>query len=608
MAKFKLFSFKKREAPIRTVTKTKKEYPFAPDLMMAVYLPATLLVVMGAAFLFPGEAAPLEYFSVRWRLVSALLSGVHFFPYLVISALVGSFGFPRLTVERYASFSLEFVDAIRGHVVAAIASSALYALIYLLVYPLALDYKASLTFDANLYHTSRERAAAQSADENWREAAQFMSICERIWPQNDENRELHNKIALGLEAERYEDDSAKPRDSEQKEPAAEALTGTQAFALAQQAFNRERYYEAHWYATLAGRLTRQGSAEAAAIARLAAESWNKIASPGPSSQTQEQYSIYHRKQEGYNALISGDWIRAYYIFKELREEAPGDEDTVDFLSRAEDGLKENAFFLDEINMAIGESLSGSVFSLPWLSPQGNSLGRMVMSFSSLSNIKDYSYAIGIEILRVDQESQPVYRVKAPYGKILPLRLESTAGGDQCLLLMRALDRGDQSRRWEPVWEPAESGRTDGFQMILPVSYSDFLLASEARQGLSSLSAFELMNAMQRLGDKGFIVQTFQYEILNRIGESILLLPMAIFAIVIGWRFRALTKLRVFGFMMMAIIPTVISVAGAFFRQFQSYGVILAVANLDFSLAVALLAAEWFVLFGLSLIILAAQHG
>jgi hypothetical protein len=381
------------------------------------------------------------------------------------------------------------------------------------------------------------------------------------------------------------------------------MDAAEALSLGEAALGEERYFDAHWLATVAERLAKPGSPEAVNASRLAGRAWNAVQSLAPSARESRLYSIFRLKQSGYEAMVSGDWIRAYYIFQELSGLSPEDPDAANFFTQSERGAREIAFFIDEIEAAAGETLTGAVFSLSMERVNGRP-GRGVLRFSGLSGFPDYAYGIGLEFMSFDGEGRPVSRLEAPYAKILPMRL-----GDRprALVLMQALDRHDRNRRWEPVWT-AGSAPAAGTQLLLDISYEDFLLLSQVRRGVGNLQMGELFAAARTLGSGGYIPEVFEAEMINRLSVPLFFFPMAILSIVIGWRYRAKKRPRYLFIPMLPLLPLVFNGLVYLYRNILNTLGIWAVISLGFSTALIICIAGLALLFILSLIILAAQHG
>jgi hypothetical protein len=578
---------------------------------------------MGFRFIFPGETAPIPYFSRSWRIIRGLVDFINLFPALAMSALVIPFGRAAFAEEEYTSFSPRFFQSIKGPVITAICAAMVYGLLFFLALPLLRDQELNKRSEGNLYRLARERAHVHGQEGEWLEAAWFIAICDRIWPGSPEMSRLKDQAAVHLEDYRFEED--KDRAAVRAEAAGDAwgaavsvLPGqrqpvnvTEALILGKAALAEERYFDAHWLATLAGRLAGPDSLEAADAARLAGLSWSAIQSLAPNVRESRLYATFRLKQSGYEAMVSGDWIRAYYIFQELLELSPNDPDAANFFIKSEQGARETAFFIDEMELAVGEVLTGAVFSLPVSSVNG-SPRRAALRFSSLSGFPDYSYGIGLEYISFDGDARPVSRVEAPYAKILPIR---PGARPQTAVLMQALDRHDRNHRWGPLWaadpalppspEEAVSGET---QLLLDISYEDFLLLSHTRRGLDNLQLGELFSAARRLGSAGYLPGVFEAEIVYRLSVPLFFLPLSILSIVIGWRYRARKRPRYLFIPMLPLLPLVFNGLVRLYRNILNTTGIWAVISLGFSTTLVIFIAVLALLFIFSLIFLAAQHG
>jgi hypothetical protein len=338
--------------------------------------------------------------------------------------------------------------------------------------------------------------------------------------------------------------------------------------------------------------------------------WNKIESLEPNRREARLYSLFSLKQSGYEAMVSDDWIRAFYIFQELIGQTPDDPDAAKFLAASEKGTREAAFFIDEMEVSLGDALTGAVFSLPVRTRSG-APGRVVLRAASLSAFPDYAYGLDLEFLIFDNEARPLARLNAPYVKLMPVTLDDRA---QIKVFMRALDRHDEGRRWEGEWRleagiPAayRSGLGDT-QIILDLGYENFLLLSRIRRGLAGLRLGELFSASKILGQAGYISQVFHAEILNRLGAVLFFLPMTILSIILGWCFRTKRRPRYLFIPMLPVLPIVFTGMTQLCRTALNTLGITLIIGIGFPAAFVIFIAAMAVSFILSLIFLAAQHG
>lgn len=588
----------------------------SPTGLFILYMVLSCLVIMGFRFILP-ITPPLELYTRSWRAVQGVLAYIELFPALVMAGLVIPFGLTKRQ-DSFGSFSPEFLKRIKPSIFLAIIGVGAYGLLFCLAYPLAKDYETYLYAQGYLFKSSKEKALISAEKKEWPEVAEFLAVCEQIWPNSPEIEELRTDTIMGMEEWRIAQANTH-KDAWVEENEFEniilAYTDTlgrpnpvnaaEALAMADQAFQSERYYDAHWLANLGIRLARQGSPERLQGTQLARRAWNRVGALEPTAKETAIYSLYRKKREGYEALASEDWVKAYYIFKELSVETPGDPDVSRFLEMSEQGLEDVAFFIDEMETILGEIHTEALFSFPLRSSAPPKTGRTVLRIGSLFASKKHSYGASIDLMSFDEDGRLLYRVETPYAKILPV---TTASGSKVLLLLRSLDREDRQKVFDPICSGPDQTVSKDARLILDLSYDDFLLLSRLRQGLNPLFVGELMAIAQRIGSYGYIPQLFQAEILYRISEVAVFLPLTILMIVAGWRFRASKPSWVVGIPMLAVLPMVFNGIVFFCRSLIHTFSIWTVIAFGFPLAIVCFTLGMIVLYIFSLIVLSAQHG
>jgi hypothetical protein len=577
-----------------------------PFIFCAYMLAASLLIMVFRLFV-PTDAIPLPIYSTQWRFVGGFLDCFYFFPALIFSGLVLLFGLQENPQEEYKRFSPGLLEYLKVPIVMGIAATLVYTLLFHLAAPLAHDFVSTLRFRGELYMQSRAGALRYAERGEWPEAEQFMRVCDSIWPENPDNEALREQIEFGIDSWwlsaslRDESEAAEETVSRNRHPLGqESVSATEALVMADTAFREERYYDSHWLAVLAGRLARQGSVEATQAQRLASLAWNAISTATPSAQEEEAYYLYHQKRDGYEAVVAGDWIRAYYIFKALDSRLPSDPDVANFLALSEKGAQESSFFVDEVDEHVGEMLSGAFFSLPI-----ENGGRAVLRVFSLSTMPDASYGTGFEIMAFSADGTLRYDLTTPYVKILPIHLDGT---EKLLIMLRALSRESAEASLDPVWSGEDIPSITNADLILNVSYDDFLLLARLRRGLDVLSIEDLFTASDHFGDYGYITKVFEAELIYRLGEPAGMLSLVMLIIIVGWRFRSLVRPRYLGIPMLFILPTVFNGLVFCFRKLLNLFSITSVIAFGFSTAIIVFGVGLVCLFILCLILVSAQHG
>jgi hypothetical protein len=575
-----------------------------PQFIFLVYMVVSSLFIMIFRFIFPGSEAPLIIFARDWRVLQGVLEVFNFFPALALSALVIPFGLASFE-ENYQSFSDIFFKRLISSIITAIIAAILYAIIFFFALPMLKNHEENLRYSGELYHYAKKNAFERRDAGYWFDAYQFIGICDHIWVNSPELAALRDEVVINmgnmLATTSGEGSYARARERNPSEPMPLSVEqypvdSTQALSLSRIAFDEERYFDAHWLANLGMRLAIRGSAEAANAARLASEAWNKISSQAPNQRETHLFELFEMKLSGYRAMESGDWIQAFYIFKELSTLTPADPDIRNFLRASEIGARETAFFIDEIEMSLGEILNSVVFSLPVQN------GRAVMRFSSITTSLDIAYGMGFEYMEFDENSNLRANVTSRYAKLKPVII---GGRPQIVILTHALNRYDRNHYYQSEW--LFGNRSVSAGIFLDISFEDFVLVNNVRRGLTNLQIDELFDASNRLRDAGYVHQIFQAEVLNRLGSALFFLPVAIFVIIVAWRYRAKQKPRYFFALLLPVLPIVFHGFVFLYRlMFNTLGIWL-VLSIGFSAALVVYIVTLAVTLFVSLIALSAQH-
>jgi hypothetical protein len=272
-----------------------------------------------------------------------------------------------------------------------------------------------------------------------------------------------------------------------------------------------------------------------------------------------------------------------------------------YFALSENGVKNVAFFTDEISLTLERTLKGAtgvVFSFPF------ETGRLVMRMYSLSVFTDNAYGIETEIMAFNRSGRPTWSMEVPYTKIMPLSLDA---GSSLSFLLRALDRTGKAPPNEPEITVFGQIIPDNSELVLPVSWDTFLLLTNLQRGLSALSPADLRTAAKNLAACGYLPEVFESELLQRFIKPLFLLPLGIFAIALGWRYRTLKRARYMAIPMLGILPVVFNGAVYFGRSWLDDLGILAVVSFGFTTTAIFFGVGIVVLFVVSLIMLAANH-
>ena len=575
----------------------KKEAIFSPLGIFILYILGSAAAIMTFRFILPGEAVPLARFSTSWRLIRGVVDYLNLFPALALSALVIPYGFRVFVRDTSIAFSPQFLQSLKMPMLTAFSAVALYGVLFTLVLPLAREHEANLRFQGRLYNHAWQLARESARKGEFADTANLLAVCERIWPNNEELARFKADLDIRFDQTRSAYTGIRPElSSVSGLPGPQPVSVSDALVLAQTALDEERYFDAHWLASLAERLAGDGSPEQILANRLAGLAWTGVNSIAPTATETRAFTVYRLKREGHEALLAEQWIRAYYIFLELLDIRPDDPDAHRYFALSEEGVRQVAFFIDEMELSLGRIHNGAVYSLPYGS------GRMVMRVSSLSTFPDNAYGMDVEVMVFDGDGQALWSMTAPYAKLFPLDFNTSTA-----LLFRALDRMDKTISWENKAFSLEQSAPDTAQLALSIPWDTFILLSAVYRGISGLSPAELSLASKTLGVFGYQKEVFEAELLRRFAVPFFYLPLTIFILALCWRFRALVHPRFIGIPMLGILPIVFSGIEFFCHALIGDLCIWAVISVGFSTAAIIFSAGLLALLAVSLILLVAQH-
>jgi len=599
----------------------------SPAFVLVAYVVLAALSVLFFRTAFPAEPPPLPVFRGGWRAALWLIDIVALFPALVLSALVLPFcmdGF-RFT-DSFPKFSPNlFKRCFMVPVITAISASVFYALLFFLVLPAAQNSERNMRSRGEIYRMASERALAHYRAGEWVKASQFLGIAGNAWgltvgawPDGHELADMTAEVNIHLERMRFV--TAEDRARERSGPTVFDIPGlwnpvntAEAMDKSRAAYADGRLFDAHWLATLGQRLAPQNSPEWADAARFAAHAWNLIEDLSPTPEQARMHELFARKRSGYRAMLAGDWIQAFHVFRELSGLLPGDPDVRNFLEQSTRQLAGVAFFTDEMYLTVGNTVTGPVFSLPV--EIGEWRGRAVLRLAGLSFTPDAAFGVGLEYMLFDRQSRLLLHLHAPYARFRPFTVDADGPYPRhyVMVLMRALDRDDPAGRWEHTVESVSDAAgveavfsREGAWLWLNVDYETFLMLARMRRDVSAMSLGALFDAATVSAEMGYIPQVFEAEILNRLGGGLFLLPLAVAAIAAGWRFRTRRFPRYVFIPLLFVLPVVFNgVVHVVRAGLNVVGISLTLA-VGFSAAFFLFWLIMAALFVCSLFLLAAQ--
>lgn len=552
----------------------------------------------------------LAVFRFKAHFCKGIINFIAYFPAIFMSALIIPFTFKPSNKNNGKRFSVSFFDLMKKPHSLCIAGTIIYGIFSLVAMPLLENYYNTIQAQSKLYGEAEAKAYRYAEEGQWYTAAHFMKICDIIWKEDTRLDSLRLDITDGIETLRYgrekKDDTGAEqtgRGAEQRPP----LDAAEALDFAGKAFAEERYYDANWFATVASKLAAPGSIEQTRAVRAAALAWNAIAEIEPTRAQARQYALYARKKDGYEALTGGEVIKAYYIFSALMEDAPNDPDVQTYFALSRQGLASVAFFFDEADLITNSTQDDTLFSLA--NDDFGVGGRIIIRIDSLAYFENCTFAHGMEAIALDARKQPLWTLSAALVKIIPTGGESDPG---TAFLMHPVDRTNENKGEYPRWTGYQGAIPRDTMLFLKLPYEDFLLATAAAAAAkNSTQGFfpgDLWAAASRLKPLGFIPQVFYAEIIRYFYLPALFLPLSLFALIIGWKYRPRRAVPYALVPMFFILPVIFESLILLIAHIFNLISIWTVISAGWTAACASGICSAVLLFILSIFLLAAQRG
>jgi len=410
-----------------------------------------------------------------------------------------------------------------------------------------------------------------------------------IDPRNQQALDLRDELRRRLASSASE----KPRPERQPVLRIQDLsTGKKPYELlrlAQDFFDRQDYFSANYYATLASELdpSRQDAA------RLASRAWEMIRSRQFSPEQKLEAQFYQLKLRGYQLYQSQDYLGAYYHFLDLRKRKPGDPDVARFLAWSRAKVAQETFFLDEARAA--DLLPGTQ-DLLFVNPREDG-ARELVSIARMAGGPEGTFFRNIEVVRFGGGASP-YHYLARYGKLKSS--EASQGqpfaGGRLDVLLHGIDRQTRGRDLLPqVLEGAEKpgSRTPRYLLELTPAREELeaLVApgADSQDSLAGVSLTAIWEARRNAGRYGQIEAFLSQELLMRLLLPFAFLNLGLLAMAVGWSYRFVSMGRrpVLAYLFLPVFPVAASLTCSLYLR--AHRILLGYALLAWQFRTALIA-------------------
>lgn len=487
----------------------------------------------------------IESFILSYRIRSVSLIFIQALPSLYISSLLVGFtlAFSKLAGVTVGRWSTQLLGVLKSSFVFMVVIIAVYVVLVEGVAP--------------IMHTKMSSALARSDDYQ-----ENISLA-RTMLQNNEPRSAEKQVLSALEIWKESPVAQKLLDDSHyriadlygtPEPAARvsmpdplvpkefgSLTVLEAIDSSEGASRALDYYNAHYYAMLAFRLSRSDDPNRDVAMRMAADAWNHITSGTDFLRSRDDAKLYDAKRVGYNAIQQGDYLTAYYEFLELnakdlaRKDGKQDPDLERFLEIARKGVLDSFFFLDETAVLRPFESARDIFFVINRTDSGLDAVHARGVVYTRTGGKDVVYLRDFELLRYNRFTQLEYHLRVPYVKMFAYTPDGK--NPRAELILQAVDRSGERRIEVPTVLAGDPPEQDVSVLLLDMPYRDFNLIVSANRGPASMNMVELLRFYDQAKKYGFDKRVYLHEAIARLSEPFLLLIISVLALVAGWKYR-----------------------------------------------------------------------
>ena len=375
---------------------------------------------------------------------------------------------------------------------------------------------------------------------------------------------------------------------------------------AQQCLDKEDWFGAHYYAQMAIDASSPKDINVPALKDISAVAWNHISQAQAEKITEEQ-KIYAKKVEGYSALISGDFLKAYYIFRTLSLKSKAlsvDPDVVRYLNIANEKLEEEYFFIDEtFNLQGFETVNNVHFSI-----RNNDGTTSVYFIKGVTPVAESAslvqYLRGLSIFVIDYDGKYKLGKYVPYAKMSSLSTDFFDAESKKLIgindsikeipyiMVNSVDRNKEGVIHKPIRKGGYGRYFEENFVLLPIPYEDFDLVKQASADLDSMNIISLFKFMNKATFFGYSQEVVCQTLLDRILYPLFVLVLLIFIAYTAWNGRLLED-KLFKFKWVLVFPIfacsfhiIYNILFVLFR-FVNYG-FLSLVGIDFALVIGII--------------------
>lgn len=362
------------------------------------------------------------------------------------------------------------------------------------------------------------------------------------------------------------------------------------------AAEKKMWFDAHYWAQLAVDACDGTNTNLQEAKKAANHAWKQLNLPVEFDNSMER-EYYSKKKEGYKAWVSGDILKAYYVFtglSSISKENSRDPDVVRFLDLAKEAVENQYFFIDETdNMNELADSSNIYFSLAY--PDGTKsvfyIGRTmdikrdgslvryledfnVIHYSSSGNLLysfrvPYTKAVAQPVSEFDETSFALLGIEKKWSSVPVITLQSVDRTTEGIVskpeysfdnqglpesIIEELGLRDFSDKESLTSVNSFAKVPQSTMMVLPMPFNDFHLINEASSGASNMTLLSLYKFLPNAVEYGFSREVFTESLVQRVTYPFIVFILLIFAACIGWNYRIDNPKEMFKFKWLFFVP------------------------------------------------------
>lgn len=530
-------------------------------VILLIYTVLALALVFGGIFVFDIIK------DVPFNLMQALQSALDWFPSILISGLlVGcSMAFGKFMKDNPGRFSALLLSYIKVVFVLGLCCTTLCFFISEILGPM-INKKlvANISLEKN-YQDYLALARKYKNEEKYDSAMLYSYYALNLKSDGEEARELRDILdfAPSLKIEHTE---SKIGIEELKKETTGYKNIPELLQKAVDSYDEKNYFDAHYYASMVVAICKDNDANLFKAKQLAGDAWNKLYETDYSQKTEENL-VYAEKRRGYSALSQGDFLEAYYLFRELIEKYPTDLDIVRYFEIAKEELEEQYFYIDETtDLQAFEQYHNVFFTVD------NDFGAKDVIFAKGVTLMEkagdlFLYLRSLSSFSYDANGNFVKSFSVPYAKVFAEPVSSFQDSfvgennlelEDCIpcFMLEAVDRDIEGKKIVPTHiygdKTLEQKETSNF-LLLPMKYNDLILLCRASLGAENMPLGTLFEFVKICKDYGYAREVFLQILISRLVYPLFIMAIILVMGIFAWNYR-LSKEIMFKFKWLFALP------------------------------------------------------